>query len=60
MYTLEFWNNVIPSTADIIKSMVSDVLLGPGIDRTPDLGTYSGYAARTVHYKVCSVRSTKS
>lgn len=60
MYTSEFWNNVIPSAADIIKSIVLDVLLGPGRDGTSDLATYGGYAATTVHYRVRSVRSPKS
>lgn len=42
-----------------IQKIVPDILLGPGKDRTPDLGAPTNHEARTLHYKICSVRSTK-
>lgn len=51
----------MPSAADgrTIQKIDPDILLGPGKDRTPDLGTPTTHAARTLHHKICSVRSTK-
>lgn len=44
----------MPPAAETIRKIIPEVLVGPGRERAPDLGTSSDPAARTIHHKVLS------